>query len=498
MANTYGMLGGAGADSTYSGSYNITPTTSDITLATKNTGLEGDMTIQGDSDLVAGNINYGKSMFGVDGSYLALNMGQGEGTAYVSGVASEGDVIRSVSDSYNVKTIVGEMPSVSNKYTYYTYNATSEHILSQHRNRYITISSSASSYINNPIFRVYEGQVLVSEIDLNNIFNGQFCRVNPIVNILTGDVFMTFTIYGNNVVLTSGIFKIRIDGSYRYKESNIIDATNKLVISYRILNYIFIVDSVRLQILNEYLDYSYNSPITFDRTLNFSLEETGHRCIFGKDGFYYIFNNGIQGSGISGNYDDFIKVNDSGTVITSRSLKQTDLNFGGGTKSSDSYCSNLALGVDAASNVYLYYSNQINDSPSTDKNTSTFLAIFNENMVSKTSDVSLSPLPSIGLGNESLSSGFYYYVGTDTMLIYSEMGYIRIDGFSNSILAYICDYFTYSSYPCVLDSGEIDYTITNNAKSGGYFYSTYTYEDRSVLFTKTITTDTYTAELEEV
>lgn len=52
----------------YTGQTNVTPTTNDIVLPTKGRELANDITVQGDADLVAGNIISGKTIFGVAGT----------------------------------------------------------------------------------------------------------------------------------------------------------------------------------------------------------------------------------------------------------------------------------------------------------------------------------------------------------------------------------------------------------------------------------------------
>ena len=52
----------------YEGSYTVTPGTQDQTLQTDGKTLSDDVTVYGDSDLTAGNIVYGKTIFGVSGS----------------------------------------------------------------------------------------------------------------------------------------------------------------------------------------------------------------------------------------------------------------------------------------------------------------------------------------------------------------------------------------------------------------------------------------------
>jgi hypothetical protein len=506
MANTYGMLGGAGADSTYSGSYNITPTTSDITLATKNTGLEGDMTIQGDSDLVAGNINYGKSVFGVDGSYLALNMGQGEGTAYVSGVVSEGDVIRSVSDKATTGWS-GLMPEVSNLYQYYTRNDKTERLLSQCGNKYITISTSnsnVSQYEWAPTFRVYNNQTLVSTINLTNIFGGDTSLAYTTANIKTGDIFMKWGVYSGGSGFNRGILKINInDGTYKYIDS--LSILGRLTICYDWLLQedcvVYLRDVNRVDILDMNLNYIHNSPISLKKSLNI-LQYSTYRFILGRNSLIYGYSSGIQGSNISGNYDDFVEISMSGSVYYNKSLKQSDFNFNSGTKLPNGYCAILACQVNAGGQPYLYYSNRKDGSTSEESGKVTCLAMFDGSMSSKIGDVPMAYQTSVimeGLGNEELTSGFYYNTLSDTMIIYSKFGYIKSEGTVSGVFAYCTTYLSYPSYPSTRNNGAIDYTYTNSSKdSDGYFYATGTYIDGTTTITKTITTDTYTAELEEV
>lgn len=505
MANTYGMLGGAGADSIYSGSYNITPTTSDITLATKNTGLEGDMTIQGDSDLVASNINYSKSMFGVDGSYLALNMGQGEGTAYISRVVSEGDVIRSVTDKATTY-YSGLMPEVSNFYQYYTRNDKTERLLSQCGNKYITISTSnsnTSQYEWSPTFRVYNNQTLISTINLTNIFGGDLSLAYTIANIKTGDIFMDWTVYNEGSSSDSGILKINInDGTYKY--INNLNILGRLNVCYDTLLQedcvIYLQSISKIGILDMDLNYVHSSPIALKKNLNI-LQINTYMVILGRNNLIYGYSSGIQGSNISGNYDDFVEISMSGNIYYSKSLKQSDFNFNSGTKLPNGYCSVLACDV-VGGQPFLYYSNREDGNISEVSGKVTCLAMFASDMASKIADAPMAYQSSTimeGLGNENLTSGFYYNALSNTMLIYSKFGYIKALGQTANVFTYCTTYLSYPSYPSTRTNGVIDYTYTNSSKdSDGYFYATGTYIDSTTTITKTITTDTYTAELEEV
>ena len=96
-------------DNSYSKTYNLTvkaattytPTTANQTIAA-NTYLTGIQTIKGDSNLVAGNIKSGVSIFGVSGSYSGLNTSDADATAadinngktaYVNGVKITGSQV---------------------------------------------------------------------------------------------------------------------------------------------------------------------------------------------------------------------------------------------------------------------------------------------------------------------------------------------------------------------------------------------------------------------
>ena len=504
MANTYGMLGGAGADSTYSGSYNITPTTSDITLATKNTGLEGDMTIQGDSDLVAGNINYGKSIFGVDGSYLALNMGQGEGTAYISGVVSEGDVIRSVSDKQDLVEI-GEMPLVE-KYTF-KLTQSGEKVVSQHNDLYITYYQKTGTQGYN--FRCYNSSGLVSDINMGTILN--------VTSGYIDEQFYFPDVNSGNLIIISNVYSE--DGSFgsTYATSyNIQNGTYSIIrfpSAHKIYpssvsiseNYITLFSNKTsgnygIFILNKDMSYSsfagglveFNASLKITTASTNELDYCNYKTLYGEDGNLYLYNTRLQGSNISGSYDDFICINTSG-IVWKKSVKQSDLDFNGKSKLTSGYYTSLLYSVSTAGLITLFYSNADWDSYTNDG--ANCVAIFQPQMASKTSDQVWIQRDMGAIEHAFLGS--YYESSTNTILLWCDYGVYRIKDDGTIIYAY---HYNSSSFTTglsktsvnMLDTKQVDYT---HATVSGY---NATAEDRSAIKTKTITTDTYTAELEEV
>lgn len=81
MANTYGMIGGQSGNPPTS--YNIIPSTTNQKIPA-DTLLEKNMTIQGDSDLVSSNIKAGTSIFDINGSYASFDESAQNSVAFLS------------------------------------------------------------------------------------------------------------------------------------------------------------------------------------------------------------------------------------------------------------------------------------------------------------------------------------------------------------------------------------------------------------------------------
>ena len=500
MANAYTMSGGQSAD-VYSGSYNITPTTTNVTLDTKDKILEEDLTITGGGQLYNTSIKYGESIFGVSGTGVELTYESGVGMAYRS-LQYTGDIITKVEDGVDLKPI-GQMPEAKTKYTY--YYSSGETLVSSFGSRYIT-----KKFVNNmPVYYVYNGSTLVSTIALVStsvVPSGvQTINVSEVSNPQNGDLIIQAFAQASEheygwgyVIHMAGTYKVQ---AYEYTSPaddgiTLVAYKNNRPVLYD--DYVvFLFTRWSMETLTRYGDfivaYNYNAKSAYRGTFTLSTSDINdlqyYNAIWGADGYIYTYDNRIQGANISGSYDNFIKLNTSGTVISKRSVKQADLNFTGSSKLPNSFCSVLSYFVDATSKVYLLYSN-------VEYNTAVagvpYTAIFTSNMASKTTDKALTPQPSTQIASQYKLS-VWYDIDSSTIILCCYYSIIRTS-LGGYIYAFCLNPTIAPDYWCpyLLDTGEIDYCCGNTSRS------TTCYEDKSALKIKTITTSTYTATIEEV
>lgn len=99
----------------------ITPSTFSQTIAS-GTYLTGTQTIKGDSNLIAGNIKNGTSIFGVTGTYVGSGSGSGVDTS--DATATSSDIAEGKTSYVNGKKITGTVKEVKSNYSDILSNAT--------------------------------------------------------------------------------------------------------------------------------------------------------------------------------------------------------------------------------------------------------------------------------------------------------------------------------------------------------------------------------------
>lgn len=497
MANAYGMIGGQSGDK-YIGSYNITPTTSDITLNTKDKVLEGDMTIQGSEFLRSYWIKYGVSIFYVSGTAIVVNFRGGYGTAFKNGVLYDGDIINAVNEVPTL-TAINEMETVSNKYTVNTdiYN---QEFLARYGNRYMSLRVEGS-YPNFTALwvQLYENETLIQEINLFNIINTGYTIYQLVIN-------RTVDPKTGKLVLITKVNDARSLSDNRHNVFLQIFNMDGTYISKKVADYGGWSDSFMPHITEDYVAFCYSeADSSYNYTYYFAIYDLyGNKiqnptiqnaealigssclCVYFQNNVY-LFNKSLHYSHEGYSYN-VAKYTLQGTLVYQREIAQTDLLFTGGSRtSSENNATLLMLGVNENENVSLYYSNSLYGDYPQSSSGITNIAVFNSSMTNKISDIQLVPIASLSL---SSFLGDYWYDSTTKTLLYSCInGIIRVD-FTGNIYAY-----KYGSpaleggvLPYILTSGEVDYT-------GG---SPYTYIDTSVNTSKTIETSSYTATIEEV
>lgn len=83
MAKAFTLVGGLGGGTEWTGSYTITPTTSNIVIP-EETVFVRTLTIKGAPELSAENIKANVSLFGITGQAYEVQMVGGEGVAYLA------------------------------------------------------------------------------------------------------------------------------------------------------------------------------------------------------------------------------------------------------------------------------------------------------------------------------------------------------------------------------------------------------------------------------
>jgi hypothetical protein len=510
MANVYGMSGGQSVND-YEGEYNITPTTLDITLNTNETILTQDLTIEGDSDLISSAIKYGKSIFGVDGTGVELEVDSNYGTSYRNGQYT-GDVITDYTITSNL-TSTGQMTLEDNPYNYQIGN--DEKLVACWRkinlsqtpytwdNYYITRYDNSSQKIVE--YYVYKNNTVVATLSLADIVKKQF-SISTIDNLeyresyFDGDLFCIFCC--NEYV---GSLKISYDGSYKtttYAREDTYTGFPSQVFppiiseysSYKYLGFIYRPLGDNTTITIKILSTSGESKRTI--TINSSTLDNVEflSAFYGVDGYIYLYSHDIPSS-VATNIN-FMKIATSGSIVYSKTLLQSNFSFEGGSSYLTSSASLIACYVNVSSDVCICYSTS--SSGLYDKEGMTYFARFTNNMNTKSVDKRIASIPLT-----DVSANYWYDVDNSTVLIACARGIVRIDSEGYLYSYYLGQMGTGtdiddSSYPFFITQ---DNPPTNHGYGEifkGNHYYVYTYIDKSITPKFSITTDTYTAELKEV
>lgn len=498
MANTYGMSGGLSGEP-YEGEYNIIPTTTDIILDTRDKVIDGVLTIEGDTNLSSDKIVYDSSIFGVQGNRTYLSFNGGFGTTYKNNEVYGGDIINSVTDKI-APTDIGEMTDVTGKYTYRATRGL-EYLVAQHGDYYINFDISMS---NNEVFFVaYHKNTVVSVYSLRSIVNAKYIEVawsmgdQGVEDVENGNVVFLF--YASNDETRDAdkgnwdLYCIVIKNGYDSGSNYSVEKIDSFV-GIPFVSVEMIYDkyaSVFCKIRNNsrtFRFYLINKDDLKDRkTANFStsLLDDGynHHCIYGADGYIYVYGEKIPESR---GYYNLIKLKTDGSQVAYRSIAITDLNFGDKTKPTSAQV--ITYFVNNNGVIFLYYS-------AYGDIISNCCAIFSTNIASKTHDMALTPEPPINLTKDGT---IRYNSSSQTLMVGASYPFrVLISNLTEAgkMIAYK---FAYAEMSWALNIANDDKTYFcsfygDNETSNGLVYL-----DRSAIKTKIIETDTYTAELEEV
>ena len=522
MANAYTMSGGR-AVTGYSGSYNITPTISDITLPTNSAILEDNLVIQGGQDLYPEFIKYGQSIFNVSGKMVERIVSSNYGTVYRNGQYT-GDEITDLDDVANVK-YVGALKEATSDFTlsydeylvgYYKKTNISADNSFYYTTRHVTKKDLGNTEL---IYTVYDNGTTISTINVKDLLPTTPTYIQSIETSDDDDNVLVFITWQ--------------DGTYAYAGGLVIYASNG---NYKFNIYIYQGDldliytyqpRVRPCIIGSYVcaifytdagtdtlwavvaadKFSMKLKIHYKFIANYMRDTSeNYGAIIGaaSDLPYdniYIYNKNIAGTSSSTSRADFAKIG-SGGIIYWKAITQSTLNFEGSAKTTTGEYTTLCPYVDSSNNVYLFYSSQVSENfGATGLN---YIAKFSSNMTSKLFDKPLSSPNSQGLSNIGL--GAWYDTKTSTMLIGCRNGVIRV-GLDGKIYSFYYGLFApilgtiygntwcpYRFSPPPTDSAAMQ--IFAGMYSG--YSNTMGVQDNSVIPNLSITTDSYTAILEYI
>lgn len=494
MANVYGMTGGV--SEAYSGQKSIRPTTVDIELDTKDKILESDLTIQGDSNLVGNNIKYGSNIFGVNGTGTPVNFHGGVGTAFRNGVSGLGDVVNEINntDQKYVREI-GEMELVSNKYPYLptTNNETLIFRSGTDPNIYATLTLN----IPNATVTFYNNLNKISTQTLTEVNTyasvGFHCATSlkedavyiVYASISTTDDPTGYRAYIHRVKYNSSIGRTRT--TYNSERPSGLCVTDDYVMFCcwdRTENQL----DIRGYTLD--LSASFASSTAIPDGLGQSLQY--YITCYGLDNRIYLVDPYIYQSERSW-YSVYCYVPNTAQLVFVKKILWSDLAYSQTVYPQSDDISALLLFCDGVNGrIYYYYSNQPVGT-SLYEGSHVSLATFDFNMASKLDDVLMGD-GSFGLVNSNeyftnmLDPNFYYDQETRTILYWTYSQAARL-GLDKTIYSYATQMGSQVLVPCLLSdgTGQVDYCWDKHAL-----------EDASVTTAKTITTDTYTATIEEV
>lgn len=497
MAKAFTMSGGSGGSDSaidYTGSYNILPSNYDKTIPS-NSRLTQDLTILGDVNLQSSNIRKGKNIFNVEGSLNAVESVGGVGTAYLT--VDTPIQITQIDETYVEKTIGEVNPIVDSQLPRLSYGILSRKIVG---NDVYTITLESRDgqtgviqeydylltfYVNNTRIKQidniaqigYSGTLSqISRTTTVNPETGEIAIALGLITSITGDNYLyyyqTCDITGDKLTTTS----LPSSSNWQKIELQTNYYNNQYITSFMITS---------------------NSSTTFclytfdgQKWSNYAMiteDVTGNRLIYGEDGNYYIIDPRLYYDANVANWINVTKYSWTNKVYE-KGVYQVDLYSGGSKPGYNVEGSILSISIDEDSNVYIIYTDT---APSEYNNLGVYTGEvkFNSSFTNMINDVKV------------LSHGLTTELGTSWLdkrthsMTYSCLrGVIKVDRLFNMILYYISSQNTF--YPDIFKpaywSEDRILWYGTDTNDGLIFY------DNSVIATKTITTPTFTATIEEV
>ncbi len=497
MAKAFTMSGGSGGSDSaidYTGSYNILPSNYDKTIPS-NSRLTQDLTILGDVNLQSSNIRKGKNIFNVEGSLNAVESVGGVGTAYLT--VDTPIQITSVDETYVERTIGEVNPVVDSQLPRLSYGILSRKIVG---NDVYTITLEARDGQTGVIqeydylLTFYVNSTRIKQID--NIaqikYSGTLSQINrtTTVNPETGEIaiglslitsttgdnylyyYQTCDITGDNLTTTS----LPSSPNWQQIELQTNYYNNRYITSFMIT-----FSSSTTFCLYTFDGQKWSNYATIPEVV------TGNHLIYGEDGNYYVIEPRLYYDTSVANWINVTKYSWTNKVYE-KGVYQVDLYSGGSKPGYNVEGSILSVSIDEDSNVYILYTDT---APSEYNNLGVYTGEvkFNSSFTNIINDVKVL---SYGLTTELGAS--WLDKRTHSMTYSCLRGVIKVDRSFNMILYYVSSQNTlYIGIfkPAYWSEDRILWYGTD-LNDGFIFY------DNSVITTKTITTPTFTATIEEV
>lgn len=490
MAKAYGMTGGQSGGLPYSGIYNVTPTTSNIALSTNERYLDANLTIDGDSDLIPQNIASGKSLFGVSGTMNAVTFTNNTASAYLS---SEGYTtqhqVNSVSEVFSYQTIVPD-----------TNNILDSSVGSQQESVYY--NDETNTYI--CIYYETFGDLSSLYVSLVDTTNGNVIKKIPLFSdsTITQASYKWISNYQDRFALVLDV--IRNNESYSTLYLQIYDTSLNLIKSITIAsNQAYSTSKMNgsTQIDITYGGSAYTNLASYswagDKLGEIASVNTySSTAIYGDANYITIYYPSLpySSSQFSGNTASVYSRD--GSLILEKLVTQSDFSFVGGSKtSSDEVPLLFAYYFSSDKFIFIY-----SDSTSSNIGTTTNICIKNSSFTTTTEKRILT----IGGINE----GYQHIQPTRAVLstkdLFNSLFFINMLGVARikledcsvvySLTKSISTSLIYGYYPWYIYSNSAKCICIGSETGTSNSY----YVDNSIVTTRTIETDTFTATIEEV
>lgn len=501
MAKAFTMSGGSGGSDSaidYTGSYNILPSNYDKTIPS-NSRLTQDLTILGDINLQSSNIRKGKNIFNVEGSLNAVENVGGVGTAYLTVDAPI--QITKIDETYVEKTI-GEVNPIVDSQSPQLRGNDNDEVLSKKiiGNDVYTITLETRDgqtgviqdydllltfYVNNTRIKQidniaqigYSGTLSqISRTTTVNPETGEIALAIGIITSTTGNDYLyyyqTCDITGDNLTTTS----LPSSSNWQKIELQTNYYNNQYITSFMVTS-----NSSTTFCLYTFDGQKWSNYATIPESVG------GNRLIYGEDGNYYIVDPKLYYDASVADWINVTKYSWTNKVYE-KGVYQVDLYSGGSKPGYNAEGSILSISIDEDGNVYILYTDT---APNEYSNLGTYTGEvkFNSSFTGAINDVKV-----LSHGLTTKFGASWLDKRTHSMTYSCLRGVIKVDRLFNMILYYVSSQYTF--YISIFKPAywSEDRILWYGVASDNPFI----FYDNSVITTKTITTPTFTATIEEV